>query len=108
MTLILSVMLLSETLYLTMLPYDANFISPPQQPALKMVSYRRYHRIDIDQFRSDLSSIPFVLSPVGNAAELYDQYVVGVTQVLDKHAPVISRMEKRQSDEWLSDSYCMN
>ena len=40
-------------------------------------------------------------------AELYDQYVVGVTQVLDKHAPIISRMAKRQSDEWLSDSYRM-
>ena len=73
----------------------------------KMVSYCRYHRIDIDQFRNDLSNIPFVLSPGGIVAELYYQYMVGVTQVLDKHAPVISRMTKRQSDEWLSDSYCM-
>ena len=40
-------------------------------------------------------------------AELYDQYMVGVTQVLDKHAPIISRMTKWQSDEWLSDSYRM-
>ena len=72
-----------------------------------MVSYRRYHRIDIDQFRNDLSNIPFVLSPGGTAAELYDQYMVGVTQVLDKHAPIISCMTKRQSDVWLSDSYRM-
>ena len=72
-----------------------------------MVSYRRYHRIDIDQFRNDLSNIPFVLSPGETAAELYDQYLVFVTQVLDKHAPIISRMTKRQSDEWLSDSYRM-
>ena len=71
----------------------------------KMVSYRRYHRIDIDEFRNDLRNIPFVLSPGGTAAELYDQYMVGVTQVLDKHAPIISCMTKRQSDEWLSDSY---
>ena len=71
----------------------------------KMVSYSRYHRIDIDQFRNDLNNIPFVLSPGGTAAELYDQYMVGVTQVLDKHAPVISLMTKWQSDEWLSDSY---
>ena len=73
----------------------------------KLVSYRRYLRIDIDQFCNDLSCILFVRSPEGNAAELYDQYVVGVTQVLDKHAPIISRMAKRQSDEWLSDSYRM-
>ena len=39
--------------------------------------------------------------------ELCDQYMVDVTQVLDKHAPIISHMSKRQSDEWLSDSYCM-
>ena len=69
---------------------------PTKQPSLKkMVSYRRYHRIDIDQFRNDLSNIPFVLSPGGTVAELYDQYLVGVTQVLDKHAPIISHMTKR-------------
>ena len=33
--------------------------------------------------------------------------MVGVTKVLDKHASIISRMTKRQSDEWLSDSYRM-
>ena len=73
----------------------------------KWVSYRRYHRIDIDQFRNDLNNIPFVRSPEGTAAELYDQYITGVTQVLDKHAPIISRKAKQQSDEWLSDSYRM-
>ena len=71
----------------------------------KMVSYRRYHRIDIDQFHNDLSNIPFVLSPVSTATGLYDQYMVGVTQVLDSHARIISRMTKQQSDEWLSDPY---
>ena len=40
-------------------------------------------------------------------AELYDQYLVGVTQLLDKHAPIISHMTKQQSHEWLSDSYRM-
>ena len=39
----------------------------------KMVSYRRYHMIDIDQFHNDLSNILFVLSPEGTASELYDQ-----------------------------------
>ena len=73
----------------------------------KMVSYRRYHRIDIDQFHNDLSNISFVLSPGGTAAELYDQYMVGVTQVLDQHAPIISHMTKRQSDKWLSDTFHM-
>ena len=62
-------MLMLETLSQTMLLYDANSTFPTQQPALKkMVSYRRYHRINIDQFCNDLSKIPFVLSPGGTAA----------------------------------------
>ena len=36
-----------------------------------------------------ISNIPFVRSPEGTAAALYDQYIIGVTQVLDKHAPII-------------------
>ena len=73
----------------------------------KWVAYRGYHRIDIDQFRNDLNNIPFVRFPEGTAAELYNQYITGVTQVLDKHAPIISRKAKQQSDEWWSDSYRM-
>ena len=79
--------------------------SHPTSCIEKMVSYCRYHRIDIDQFCNGLSNIPFVLCPGGTSAELYHQYMVGVTQVLDKHAPIILCMTKRQSDQWLSDSY---
>ena len=93
-----------ETLSQTMLLYNADF-SHPTTCIEKMVFYCRYHRIDIDQFRNDLRNIPFVLSPGGTAAELYDQYMVCVTQVMHKHAPIISCMTKWQSDEWLSDSY---
>ena len=81
--------------------------SHPSTSIDKWVSYRRYHRIDIDQLRNDLNNIPFVRSPEGTAAELYDQYITGVTQVLNKHAPIISCKAKQQSDEWLSDSYRM-
>ena len=63
----------------------------------KWVSYHWYHRIDIDQFQNDLSNIPFVRSPEGTAAELYDQYITGVTQVLDKHAPIISHKASQMS-----------
>ena len=82
-------------------------VSHPSTSIDKWVSYHRYHRIDIDQFRNYLNNIPFVRSPEGTAAELYDQYITGVTQVLDKHAPIISHKAKQQSDEWLSDSYRM-
>ena len=74
--------------------------SHPSTSFDKWVSYHQYHRIDIDQFRNDLKNIPFVWSHKGTAAELYDQYIAGVTQVLDKHAPIISHKAKGQSDEW--------
>ena len=56
---------------------------------------------------SFINNIPFVRSPEGTAAELYDQYITGVTQVLDKHAPITSCKAKQQPDEWLSDLYRM-
>ena len=59
--------------------------SHPSTSIDKWVSYRRYHRIDIDQFRNDLNNIPFVCSPEGTAAELYDQYITGVTQACSYH-----------------------
>ena len=65
--------------------------SYPSNSIDKWVSYSWYHRIDINQFRNDLKNIPFVQSPEGTAAELYDQYITGVTQVLVKHASIISR-----------------
>ena len=68
--------------------------SHPSTSIDKWVSYRRYHRIDIDQFRNDLNNILFVWSPEGTAAELYDQYITGVTQLLDKQAPIILRKAK--------------
>ena len=46
--------------------------SHPSTCIEKMVSYCRYHRIDINQVRNDLSNIPFVLSPEGTVAEQYD------------------------------------
>ena len=42
-----------------------------------------------------------------NMPWFWDLHLTGVTQVLDKHAPIISRKAKQQSDEWLSDSYRM-
>ena len=97
-----------ETLSQTTLLYDANSTFPTQQPTLKKWSpIVGIIELILTSSAMTFSNIPFVLSPGGTATELYDQYMVGVTQVLDKHAPSISRMTKRQSDEWLSDSYHM-
>ena len=47
----------------------------PALPRVGIISYRRYHKIDMQKFCDDLANISFVSSPVSTAADLYDQYV---------------------------------
>ena len=67
----------------------------------KPVSYRQYYRIDMTAFRSDSQEMPFVKSPAKSVCNLYQQYIF----VLDKHAPLVSRIPKMQTVEWLSEAY---
>ena len=69
------------------------------------VKYRRYHRINMSDFRSDLKNTSFVKSPTDSVVDLYDQYIHDLADVLDKHAPQISRLIKKDSTDWVSDSY---
>ena len=57
--------------------------------------YRRYHRINMSD--SDLKNTSFVKSPVDAVVDLYDQYVHDLGNVLDRHAPLISRLIKEDS-----------
>ena len=69
------------------------------------IKYRRYHRIDMSDFRSDLKNTSFVKSPTDSVMDLYEQYVHDLADILDKHAPLISRLKKKDSTDWVSDSY---
>ena len=69
------------------------------------VQYRRYHHISICDFRSDLKNTFFVKSPANAVVDLYGQYVHDLVDVFDKHAPLISRLKKKDSADWVSDSY---
>ena len=37
--------------------------------------------------------------------DLYEQYVHDLGHVVDRHAPLISRMIKKDSADWMSDDY---
>ena len=69
------------------------------------IKYRRYHRINMSDFCSDLKNTSFVKSPTDSVMDLYEQYVHDLADVLDKHAPLISRLKKKDSTDWVSDSY---
>ena len=69
------------------------------------VQYRRYHHINMPDFCSDLKNTSFVKCPVDAVVDLYEQYVYDLGNVLDRHAPLISRLTKKDSEDWMSDDY---
>ena len=69
------------------------------------ISYRRYHRINMSDFRSDLKEMPFVKCPANSVSQLYDQYVHDLSRILDRHAPLVSSLKMKQHADWLSETY---
>ena len=69
------------------------------------VQYRRYHRINMSDFHSDLRNTSFLKSPDDAVGDLYEQYVHDLSNLLDRHAPLISRLTKKDSADWMSDDY---
>ena len=69
------------------------------------ISYRRYHCINMSNFRSDLKDMPFVKCPANSVSLLYDQYVHDLSHILDRHAPLVSSLRMQQRADWLSESY---
>ena len=61
------------------------------------VQSRRYHRINMPGFRPDLKNTFFVKSPADALVDLYEQYVHDLGNVFDRHAPLISRLTKKDS-----------
>ena len=71
----------------------------------KDISYRRYHKIDMGLFRSELANISFVKSPECTASALHNQYVRGLSSLLDVHAPLINKKVKAKPAGWISDAF---
>ena len=69
------------------------------------VTYRRYHKINMDTLRNDLSNCSFVACQGDTAKKLYDQYTNDLSNLLDKHAPEVTRCLAKEPAKWLSDTY---
>ena len=59
----------------------------------------------MSDFRSDIKNTSFVKSPADAVVDLYEQYVHDLGYVLDRHAPLISRLTNKDSTDWMSDDY---
>ena len=55
-----------------------------------MIKYRRFHRINMSDLRSDLENTYFVKTPANSVVDLYDQYIHDLCDILNKHAPLVS------------------
>ena len=82
-------------------------IDVPSSPATcqTRISFRRYHCINMSDFRSDLKEMPFVKYPANSVSQLYDQYVQDLSCILDNHAPLVSSLKTKQRADWLSETY---
>ena len=79
----------------------------PSLPTSKTVTFRMFHRINMDCLRSDLENCSFVKCPGNTASVLYEQYTKDIKELLDKHAPEVSRTFIKGPAKWLSDSYLL-
>ena len=59
----------------------------------------------MSDFRSDLKNTSFVKSPADSVVDLCEQYICDLGNVLDRHAPLISRLTTKDSADWMSDDY---
>ena len=59
----------------------------------------------MDTLRNDLSNCSFVACPGDTAKKLYDQYTNDLSNLLDKHAPEVTRCLANEPAKWISDTY---
>ena len=66
--------------------------------------FRRLHPIDTDSFLSDLKSSQFITNPPDSLDCLLTAYNSTLSSLLDKHAPLITKLPNRKpkSNPWFS------
>ena len=71
----------------------------------QVVNFHQYHKLNIDKFRSDLLAIPFVSSSSDDIDLLHEQYMSGLSGLLDIHAPVMTKQLIKPAPSWITDEY---
>ena len=84
---------------LTKLSINPTPLSPPT-----IHSFRRLHSIDTDSFLTDLKSSRLITHPPKSLGFLLISYNTTLSSVLDKHAPVVTKLSRRQtkSNPWFT------
>ena len=85
------------------IPCEVDFPSS-DTPMQKVVTFRQYHKLNIDKCRSDLQAIPFVSSPSDDIDLLHEQYMSGLSGLLDIHASVKTKQLIKPAPSWITHS----
>ena len=73
--------------------YSLNILRPPSSPISKHLT-RAIHSINIERFTRDIISSRLITHPPSNLSDLIDCYNSTLTNLLDKHAPLISKITR--------------
>lgn len=57
----------------------------------RKIYYRKYRNVNIDNFKRDITLSSDLNTLIGSSDELAERYITGLSRIIDKHAPVISR-----------------
>ena len=79
-------------------------VNPPSHKT-NVVTFRMYHKIDLDSLCKDLGNCSFVRRPGDTVSVLCEQYFDDLSKLLDKHAALVTRTFTKQAIGWLSDIY---
>ncbi len=73
-------------------------------PPPTLLSFRRFHSMDFDTFLYDLQHSPLITNPPQSLGSLLISYNITLSSLLDKHAPIITKLSTRtsKSNPWFT------
>ena len=76
----------------------------PKVPEKKQVSYRKYQDIDIDALKQDIRESDVINADTDTCLDsLINKLDTSMTNILDKHAPIIKRQIRlKQREPWIT------
>ena len=78
-------------------------VNPPSHKK-QVVTFMRYHKIDLDSFCKDLENCSFIRCPGDTVSVLCEQYLDYLSKLLDKHALLVTCTFTKQAAGRLSDT----
>src|SRR6218665_3446668 len=77
-------------------------IKPSPRPPRKLCSFRRISSINLESFKLDLGASSLLTNPPADHNDLLSAYNSTLSDLLNKHAPVITKLETHAKNPWFN------